>query len=98
MAPQVRKHVAEQLYLQLLGEDDEDGTLEPVLETLSEVPWDGDLAAARAARSTLFEPLGLEAPRAAAGKLAGGGSGAAPRGQPGGIGYSSLVTDAARGG
>ena len=30
--PQVRKHTAEQLYLQLLGEDDEDGDAEGELQ------------------------------------------------------------------
>ena len=93
---QVRKHTAEQLYIQLLGEDDEDSALESVLETLSEVAWDGDLAAARDARSTLFEPLGLEPPKAAAAKLP--GNRAPLREEPKGIGYSSLLTDAARGG
>ena len=67
----MRKHTAEQLYLQLLGEDDDEGVLDSVMETLSEVAWDGDVAAARVARSALFEPLALEPPKAAAAKPGG---------------------------
>ena len=92
---QVRKHTAEQLYLQLLGEDDEDGLLDSVMETLSDVAWDGDLTVARAARSTLFEPLGLQPPKAAARPA---GFRPLVNEQSSGIGYGSLVADAARGG
>ena len=93
---QVRKHTAEQLYLQLLGEDDEDGTLAPVLDTLSGTAWDGDLPAARAARATLFAPLGLQPPQLAGQKTA---RGLSPAPSPaGGLTYASLITSAARGG
>ena len=93
--PQVRKHTAEQLYVQLLGEDDEDGALDDALQTLSETAWDGDAAAARAARNRLCAQLGVEVPQA---------SGAA---QPArvhkfdaaaGEGYAALLVNAARGG
>ena len=92
---QVRKHAAEQLYLQLLGEDDEDGTLDNALATLSETAWDGHAAAARAARDRLFAPLGVQPfkPRGlrhadmADVDLAAGSD----------AGYAALLTDAARG-
>ena len=96
MPLQVRKHAAEQLYLQLLGEDDANGALDPVLDTLSGAAWDGDLAAARAARATLFAPLGLQPPQPAGQKQARGLS-PAP-GPAGGLTYASLITSAARGG
>ncbi len=91
----MRKHTAEQLYVQLLGEDDEDGALDDAAQTLSESAWDGDAAAARAARDALCAQLGVAAPKPAG----------APRRDnkykpdaAAGEGYAALLVNAARGG
>ena len=94
-AVQVRKHTAEQLYVQLLGEDDEDGALDDAAQTLSETAWDGDAAAARAARDRLCAQLGVEAPTPACGARPVPVSRADA---PAGEGYASLLVNAARGG
>ncbi len=81
--------------MQLLGEDDEDGALDGALQTLSETAWDGDAAAARAARDSICAQLGVEAPKP------GGVPRPAQAHRPdvaAGEGYAALLVNAARGG
>ncbi len=92
---QVRKHAAEQLYLQLLGEDDEDGTLDDALSTLSETAWDGYAATARVARDRLFAPLGVQPFEPCGSRRVGVADADLAAGKD--AGYAALLTDAARG-
>ena len=93
-AMQVRKHAGEQLYLQLLGEDDEDGALDDALATLSETAWDGNAGLARAARDRLFAPLRVQPPKSHGLRVADVVHGDHPAGSS--TGYAGLLVDAAR--
>ena len=63
---QVRRHAAEQLYLQLLSEEggDCDGSRPgTALHVLAQCAWGGGIEGARAARLQLCGLLGLDAPK-----------------------------------
>ena len=69
---QVRRHAAEQLYVQLLAEsEDVDPAPVEALDLLAGCSWDGDLAAAKANRQQLYPLLGLPPPPAAQPKKVG---------------------------
>ena len=92
---QVRKHAAKQLYLQLLGEDVEDGALDDALAILSETAWDGTAATAQAARDRLFAPLGVQPLKTRAPTRMDEADTDPTTGRD--AGYAVLLTDAARG-
>ncbi|KAK9814241.1 hypothetical protein WJX72_002759 [[Myrmecia] bisecta] len=61
--PKVRKYTAEQLYVRVLSlEGDpsiDDAQADSLLDLLTETAWDGPLEVIRAARASLYAPLGL---------------------------------------
>lgn len=96
---QVRWHAAEQLYVQLLVESESpDAAPQEALQVLATCSWDGDVAAAKAARQRLYPLLGLHPPAAAAGKKCAAGRPAAAAAAKGGEGasYQMLIDTAAR--
>lgn len=96
---QVRWHAAEQLYVQLLVESESpDAAPQEALQVLATCSWDGDVAAAKAARQRLYPLLGLQPPAVAAGKKCAAGRPAAAAAAKGGEGasYQMLIDTAAR--
>ncbi|CAB1111562.1 unnamed protein product [Ectocarpus sp. CCAP 1310/34] len=75
--PNVRKTVAEAMYLKLLANEDvvDEAVYEEALDILTCTAWDGDLQTAKDARSALAQLLGVSVPTAAANKKAGAGTG-----------------------
>lgn len=99
--PQVRRHSAEQLYLQMLAAEGEDDSIDPedyeqAMAILMMSPWDGDVEALREPRVQLAGLLHVELPQA---------NPNAKRAAPKMVvrrdeneSYQSLLDDAARGG
>lgn len=110
--PKVRRHAAEQLYVQLLAVEAQDGTdgtdgadgdalrlernAEAVCDMLLVTAWDGDLDAAKAARDEIAALVGVAVPKMKAPAAGTGGHGGAA-GRDENASYQALLDDFARG-
>ncbi len=109
--PKVRRHAAEQLYVQLLAVEAQDGmdgdgaagdalrlerNAEAVCDLLLVTAWDGDLEAAKAARDEIAALVGVAVPKMKAPAAGAGGRGGAA-GRDENASYQALLDDFARG-